>query len=65
VLGDGYTQLALSLSALLPWLCLHFRHSPQSPLAAVCIAVSCPFDAMFSVFSLLEGRQAVEATGKK
>lgn len=39
VLGDVYAQMALSIFALLPWLCLHFRHCPQSPLAAVCIAV--------------------------
>ena len=39
VLGEARTQLALSLSALLPWLCLHFRHSRHAPLAAVCTAV--------------------------
>ena len=41
VLGEVRTQMALSLAALLPWLCLHFRHSRHAPLAAVCIAVSC------------------------
>ncbi len=39
VLGDVRSQLALSLSSLLPWLCVHFRGSPHSSLAAVCIAV--------------------------
>ena len=39
MLGEARTQLALSLAALLPWLCLHFRHSRHAPLAAVCIAV--------------------------
>ncbi len=41
VLGDPFTQLALSISALLPWMALHFRHSPDTPLAAACTAVSC------------------------
>ena len=40
VLGDPLTQLALSISALLPWMALHFRHSPDTPLAAACTAVS-------------------------
>ena len=44
VLGDLKAQLALSLAALLPWLCLHFRHSPHAPLAALCILV-CPLTA--------------------
>jgi hypothetical protein len=43
VLGDVRAQLALSLSALLPWLCVHFRGSPHSNLAAVCIAVTLLF----------------------
>ena len=40
VLGDPLTQLAMSISALLPWMALHFRHSPDTPLAAACTAVS-------------------------
>lgn len=39
LLGDVDAQLALSLAALLPWLSLHFRHSPHTPLAALCILV--------------------------
>lgn len=39
VLGDVRAQMAFSLSALLPWLCAHFRGSHHSPMAAVCIAV--------------------------
>ncbi|CAL8468215.1 g7754 [Coccomyxa elongata] len=38
VLGDVHAQMALSLSALLPWLCVHFRGSSHSSLAAICIA---------------------------
>ncbi|KAK9846072.1 hypothetical protein WJX84_000717, partial [Apatococcus fuscideae] len=38
VLGDPLTQLAISISALLPWMALHFRHSPDTPLAAACTA---------------------------
>ncbi len=41
MLGEVRTQMALSLGALLPWLCAHFRHSRHAPLAAVCIAVGC------------------------
>lgn len=39
VLGDVHAQMALSLAALLPWLCVHFRGSSHSSLAAICIAV--------------------------
>ena len=42
VLGDPITQLAMSISALLPWMALHFRHSPDTPLAAACTAVRPP-----------------------
>ena len=38
--GDPTDQLALSMFSLLPWLCLHFRHTPFTPLAQSCIQVS-------------------------
>ncbi|KAK9829934.1 hypothetical protein WJX72_008722 [[Myrmecia] bisecta] len=37
LLGQPTAQLALSLTALLPWLARHFRHSPHQGLAAACL----------------------------
>ena len=38
--GDPYDQLALSIFSLLPWLCLHFQHTPFTLIAQACIKVS-------------------------
>ncbi|DBA89055.1 TPA: hypothetical protein ACH3X2_000264 [Trebouxia sp. C0005] len=35
--GDPKDQLALSVFSLLPWLCLHFQHTPFTPVAQACI----------------------------
>ncbi|KAL0053523.1 hypothetical protein WJX82_006983 [Trebouxia sp. C0006] len=35
--GDPKDQLALSIFSLLPWLCLHFQHTPFTPVAQACI----------------------------
>lgn len=37
--GDPRDQLAFSIFSLLPWLCLHFRHTAYTPLAQACIKV--------------------------
>ena len=37
--GDANVQMALSISALLPWLCMHHRHSDCRDVAAACIQV--------------------------
>ena len=37
--GDPIDQLALSIFSLLPWLCLHFQHTPFTPVAQACIKV--------------------------
>ncbi len=39
--GHPKDQLALSVFSLLPWLCLHFQHTPFTPIAQACIKVSC------------------------
>jgi len=39
--GDPKDQLALSVFSLLPWLCLHFQHTPFTPVAQACIKVRC------------------------
>lgn len=35
--GDPHDQLALSIFSLLPWLCLHFQHTPFTLIAQACI----------------------------
>lgn len=38
--GDPSDQLAFSIFSLLPWLCLHYKHTPFTLTAQACIAVS-------------------------
>ena len=38
--GDPKDQLAFSIFSLLPWLCLHYKHTPFTPTAQACITVS-------------------------
>ena len=38
--GDPKDQLAFTILSLLPWLCLHFRHTAYTYLAQSCIKVS-------------------------
>ena len=37
--GDADIQMALSISALLPWLCAHHKQSQIQDVAAACIQV--------------------------
>ena len=46
--GDPKDQLALSIFSLLPWLCLHFQHTPFTPVAQACIKVRCNESAAVS-----------------
>lgn len=38
--GHPKDQLAFSIFSLLPWLCLHYKHTPFTPTAQACITVS-------------------------
>ena len=38
--GDPKDQLAFSIFSLLPWLCLHYKHTSFTPVAQACILVS-------------------------
>ena len=48
VVGAPEAQVAVSLLALLPWLCAHFRYSPHASVAALCLLV-CPFESDLNV----------------
>ena len=44
LLGDPRDQLAFTIFSVLPWLCVHFRHSSHTATAGACTRVSsaCP-----------------------
>ena len=35
--GNPTDQLAFSIFSLLPWLCLHYKHTPFTPVAQACL----------------------------
>ena len=40
LLGDPRDQLAFTIFSVLPWLCVHFRHSSHAATAGACSRVS-------------------------
>lgn len=40
LLGDPRDQLAFTIFSVLPWLCVHFRHSSHAATAGACTRVS-------------------------